>query len=752
MSEDTGVSRKDLKEDRIAICPKYGCEYMKRVKPLKYRFFGFGKHPKCKKHHLHLVYVDVIIGNYTDSALACFFDKSALPSNELIEGIRAKFPQEIKSFVRGWTYCITIGRGAPVVSSYMDGISNGYIKQLSRKQKNALKKTDDENINKISKAIKEGLKEITNQYTRLLKHFRVHSEILNDHKSLKPLSKSLQNYLNEWQKNILKNNSALNSPKSTHEMSVQEIKRNYDEILNVGTCRCLLGLKPESREIKKARITAFDRFSAYYEFLRERLCVKFTRSDILNLLSRSSYFRNQSDYLEEFNYSSTEEYMNNNHPNVLMNNDIENQKGVHKFLANKKKFIRKSITLSELPYPTDLFLRDFRITLSKSGIIPQNFIVKYGTNAGLIENKVFNTFFGLGKSFVTNIIRGVKNSKFYTIAEDDIIHIKKILIKKYFNKAKHCLELINKYREKNKLFLRKHRGERWYYHNPGFKGRFFNNIDTYEKGYWLGFMGADGHVSKRGDFQMVINLSYKDIEHLYTFCAVLGLNSDKVEEFYDYAGYHMCSLRFECRSMVEDLYEHGYTSSKSKIKSIPYPIKKAIQEAKIESNKSLYIWKSNSGKIALAWLYGYYDGDGLMNTTGIACGNKEMLEEIKFLFNIYYDVNGDDGDYYLSVGAHLMNQMQVIYNKGLKRKRKIFDERNDRHFIFKRGLKTAEITFSDIRNLVRYFTIEELAEKLNCSGSFLFNYLSDNNISVPKKKVDMPKEKITYYGSKFSKL
>ena len=752
MNEGAGVSRKNVKEDRIAICPKFGCEYMTRIKPLKFRFFGFGKHPKCKKHHLSLVYVDEMIENFTDAVLACFFDKSALPPSELTEEIRAKFPQEIESFVRGWTYCITIGRGAPVVSRYMDGISNGYLKQLSRKQKNAIKNADDGNNNKKSKVIKEGLKEITNQYTRLLKHLRVHSEILFNHQKLKTLSKSLRNYLNKWQISILQNNNALNSPESTLEMSLQEIKRNYDEILNAGICRCLLGLKPESEEIKKTRITAFDRFSAYYEFLRERLCVKFTRSDILNLLSKSSYFKNQSDFLKEFNYSSAEEYINSNHPNMLMNNDIENQKGVQKIVANKQKFIRKSITLSELPYPTDLFLRDFRIGLSKSGIVPQNFIVKYGTNAGLIENQAFNTFFGLGKSFVSNIIRGLKNSEFYTIAEDDIIHIKNILIKKYSNKAKHYLELMNKYREKNKLFLRKHRGERWYHHNPGFKGRFFKSIDTIEKGYWFGFMGADGHVSKRGGFQIVINLSYKDIEHLYTFCTVLGFNSDKVEEYFDSEGYHICTLRFECKSMVEDLYEHGYTSSKSKIKSIPYPIKKAIQEAKIESNKSLYIWKTNSGKIALAWLYGYYDGDGIINTTGIACGKKEMLEEIKLFFNIFYDVNGDDGDYYLSVGAHLMNQMQVLYHKGLKRKRKIFDERNDRHFIFNRGLKRVGITFIDIRKLVCYFTIEKLAEKLNCSKSFLINYLSNNNIHIPKKKVDMTKDKKTYYESKFSKL
>jgi len=219
----------------------------------------------------------------------------------------------------------------------------------------------------------------------------------------------------------------------------------------------------------------------------------------------------------------------------------------------------------------------------------------------------------------------------------------------------------------------------------------------------------------------------------------------------DSIGYHMCTLRFECKSMVEDLYNHDNTSSKSLIKGIPFPIKKAIQKAKVESSK-LSIWETNSGKIALAWLYGYYDGDGIINTTGIVCGSKEMLEEIKDYFNIYYNVNGEDGDYYLSVGANLMNKMQALYHKGLDRKRRTFDERNDRHFIFNRGLKRARITYNDLGNLIYYFTIEELAEKLNCSKSFLYKYLSNNNIHVPKKKIDVINGKITYFESKFSKL
>lgn len=309
MNEDIGVSRKTVGEDRIAICPLFGCEYMTRVKPLKFRFFGFGKHPKCKKHHLSLIYVDEMIGNFTDATLACFFDKSALPPSKLLEEIRTKFPQELETFVRGWIYCITSGRGAPIVSRYMDGISNGYLKQLTRKQKKALKKGDDTNLNKISKAIKDGMKEIINQYTRLLKHLRIHSEILNDHQKLRPLSKSLRNHLNDWQKGILRSNDVLNSPENTRERSLYDIKQNYDEILNVGTCRCLLGLNLESREVKRAKLTAFDVFSAYHEFYGEGLTQKFTKSGIMSLIKIENH-RQDEDFHEELkNFSINKNQM-----------------------------------------------------------------------------------------------------------------------------------------------------------------------------------------------------------------------------------------------------------------------------------------------------------------------------------------------------------------------------------------------------------------------------------------------------------
>jgi len=296
MKAYTNVSRKTVGEDRVAICPIFGCEFISRVKPLKLGFLGFGKYPKCKKHRIPLVYIDERIKDFVDAALACLFDKSGLPPSELHESIKSKFPDEFNSFIEGWVYCITVGRGAPIVSHYMDTISNAYLKQLTKKQIKALKKGDDSKPNLVNKAIKEGMDEITIQYTRLLKHLRAHSEILIEHQKLKSLSKSLRNCLNDWQKNILKFNEIINSSENKREMALKETKFNYDQNLNVGICRCLLGLNPESKELKKAKITAFDRFSAYHEFYTEGLTVKFTKSDIRDL---NSFNKEQSGFTKE---------------------------------------------------------------------------------------------------------------------------------------------------------------------------------------------------------------------------------------------------------------------------------------------------------------------------------------------------------------------------------------------------------------------------------------------------------------------
>lgn len=278
------VSRKTVGEKRIAICPEFGCETITKVKPLKFGFLGFGKYPKCKKHDTPLVYVDERIGDFVDAALACLFDRAGLPPEELLKLIKKKFPGELDIFIRGWIYCITIGRGAPIISRYMDTLTKAYLKKLTKKQLKSLKDVVHTNISSVHKVIKKGMQEITKQYTRLLKHLRVHSEIIIEANKVKSLSNSLKNVLHAWQNLSLKEEAELLALDEMGEIPLSETKSYYDHILNIGTCRCLLGLSPEGMNAKKKRVNAFDRFSAYFDFFTEGLTKKFKKSDIDELL------------------------------------------------------------------------------------------------------------------------------------------------------------------------------------------------------------------------------------------------------------------------------------------------------------------------------------------------------------------------------------------------------------------------------------------------------------------------------------
>ena len=377
MKAYTNVSRKTVGEDRVAICPNFGCEFITRVKPLKLRFLGIGKYPKCKKHHIPLVYVDERIGVFVDAALACFFDKAGLPPSELFEDVKSRFPNELEAFLMGWIYCITVGRGAPIVSRYIDAISNGYLKQLTMKQIKALKKGDDSKLYIVNKAIKVGMDEITIQYTRILKHLRVHSEIFSEYENLKPLSKNLRNYLNEWQKEIIKHCDVLKSLENKTELSLKEIKYIYDRILNSGTCRSLLGLKPECKEIKEAKVTAFDRYSVYHEFYTKGLTSEFTKSDVIKLIKRSVDLNNCKLKVKE-SFDSMKQ-TNENQPRKIKKVDIL-------ALEQYKEFIKKHFpNIKNLNFISKDFLENLMKQIkSYQGDLPDNRIAEilYGTSNG----------------------------------------------------------------------------------------------------------------------------------------------------------------------------------------------------------------------------------------------------------------------------------------------------------------------------------------------------------------------------------
>lgn len=133
---------------------------------------------------------------------------------------------------------------------------------------------------------------------------------------------------------------------------------------------------------------------------------------------------------------------------------------------------------------------------------------------------------------------------------------------------------------------------------------YFDNIDTEDKAYWLGFLSADGWTSKNEKSNAGatgIDLQYEDINHLKKFNKCIKGNykitdkwkecnistKDKIKK------HHICSIRIFSLTMHESLVNKGFTKNKSYEFKIPDIDKSLIRH----------------------FIRGYFDGDGCFTFT-----------------------------------------------------------------------------------------------------------------------------------------
>ena len=160
---------------------------------------------------------------------------------------------------------------------------------------------------------------------------------------------------------------------------------------------------------------------------------------------------------------------------------------------------------------------------------------------------------------------------------------------------------------------------------------FFEIIDTEEKAYWLGFVFADGYMSKPDGSRYIleIGLSLVDENHIKKFLNSIESNYHmwrKKNAGNGAAVVHICS-----KKMYQDLESHGCCNKKSLKPLKPTGIPKELINH---------------------FIRGYFDGNGSLHKTGnyvssarIYSGNKEILEFIydnmiesaREYYSIYYD-------------------------------------------------------------------------------------------------------------------
>ena len=316
-------------------------------------------------------------------------------------------------------------------------------------------------------------------------------------------------------------------------------------------------------------------------------------------------------------------------------------------------------------FPTENFLEELNHMLTE--ILPLNLVID-GRKIrmfynGALTDSTMSFLLCRYKNRIRRIKRNIREGNLnYKIAKDELEEWETNIISALGNKAIEIKKIFKEYRTKNKdLPLSRRKGKKVLNFHPNLKMDYFENINTKNKAYWLGFLWAEVYLGENNE--VTLDLSNKDEILIDKFINDLGLNPD-----------YKCSwnrikksglktyvrIRFKCAKIVKDLRNWGYIPSGLKLTTFP---------------------KLSSRSLDLAFLLGFFDGDGKEGTNQFHIGSKPILEVIKRKFKLNQQIRPDGvGNYYLSLGGKLFNEMLDNYNHSLQRKRKYFRIPSRIHF------------------------------------------------------------------------
>lgn len=183
---------------------------------------------------------------------------------------------------------------------------------------------------------------------------------------------------------------------------------------------------------------------------------------------------------------------------------------------------------------------------------------------------------------------------------------------------------------------------------------FFSKIDSEEKAYWLGFLYADGCITKTA---VRLEIQRNDIGHLEKFRNAVKAFDTKLK-LKDDGDIHSCMLYLSSVKMVNDLIQKGCFQRKTF--SLRFPKSEQVPPSLINH-----------------FMRGYFDGDGCIcirkkitgtNLFGIV-GCKEFVQSYK---NVLFDAINKKNDVKLldTIGDKRIKSLQLGGNRQIA---KIYD-------------------------------------------------------------------------------
>jgi hypothetical protein len=214
----------------------------------------------------------------------------------------------------------------------------------------------------------------------------------------------------------------------------------------------------------------------------------------------------------------------------------------------------------------------------------------------------------------------------------------------------HCTESISKLLKSNNIEVKIKRGLRKY----NFNEQYFDEIDTEEKAYWLGFISADGGITER---VLQIGLQARDRPHLEKLCVALGDNFLIRDEVIQRKSgeFRYSRLCVYSRYLSQSLQNKGVTPRKS------YTIKPYAEldpklyrhywRGVIDGDGCIYIDKDNRPRIELCGTWDVVEqfvlwGKTLCESKSNVCKNINIwrckftgISAIKIIRELYKDAN-----------------------------------------------------------------------------------------------------------------
>ncbi len=186
---------------------------------------------------------------------------------------------------------------------------------------------------------------------------------------------------------------------------------------------------------------------------------------------------------------------------------------------------------------------------------------------------------------------------------------------------------------------------------------YFKDIDTNEKAYWLGFLFADAYVTKTNG-SMRLKLSIKDEETLDKFILAVGADGSLKKQ---YGPYETCGVSKEVtisdRQFVSHLIRHGCVNKKSLIIRFP---------------------ELSSRELDLAFMMGFFDGDGNESNTAFCCGSSGFIDDVCIKFDIDRDSkrvrHEKENLWIVYLGVKLFKEMLEVYHDSMPRKRRVHED------------------------------------------------------------------------------